>query len=250
MYDYNHFRTTKILLILSAMLVMFSMLTIAAFAQVPAQVDNFSLGGTFSQAGGDLNLGFLGGVPLEPINGHLAWFLQRDTSDGIVLSETLNAHIQGGVSKWGWELNLFSDALRDIDRELQQVEYGYFLQPPVLKLGAWNGIAGVGNAAQSREAVAAQTGLSGAELDAAVAGGTTLNWFGFVNLNHPGWDVDVSLKVLPRIDFSDAEVTGMVSTRFDLGKGFSFDVAYQSVYETERRKAFGTLMGALTWEHL
>ena len=90
------FQKTRKLWLLCAMafaLVMF----FGAFADagVPAEVSSLSLGGMFSQAGNDLNLGFIGGIPIEAINGHVAWFLQRGSSAEIVLSETLNAHIQG-----------------------------------------------------------------------------------------------------------------------------------------------------------
>ena len=68
-----------------------------------------------------------------------------------------------------------------------------------------------------------------------ITGGTTLNWFTFANLHHPVWDLDFSLKALPTLDFRQAEFTGTLATLFDLGKGFSFDVAYQGIYETERR---------------
>ena len=142
-----------------------------AFAGVPAQVSSVTLGGTFAQAGEDLNVGFVGGVPLDFMNGHVAWFLQRDTSGEIVLSETLNAHIQGGLAWRGWELNAFGDALRDVDRGLQQVQYGYFAQFPKYRFLGWEGTGGIGNAAQTREAVAAATGLEGAELEAAVITG-------------------------------------------------------------------------------
>ena len=92
------FQKTRKLWVWCAMafaLVMF--LGTLADAQVPAEVSSLSLGGTFSQAGEDLNLGFIGGIPIESINGHVAWFLQRGSSAEIVLSETLNAHIQGGL---------------------------------------------------------------------------------------------------------------------------------------------------------
>ena len=127
-------------------------------------------------------------IPIEAINGHVAWFLQRGSSAEIVLSETLNAHIQGGLMwKPGWELNAFGDALRDINRGLQQVQYGYFFQFPKYHFFGWEGTGGAGNAAQTREAVAATTGLAGAELEAAViTGGTTLNYFTFANMHHPG----------------------------------------------------------------
>ena len=107
----------------------------------------------------------------------------------------------------------------------------------------------MGNAAQTREAVAATTGLAGAELEAAViTGGTTLNYFTFANMHHPGLDLDFSLKGLTALDFSNTDITGTVSTSYDLGRGFSFDIAYQGVYETGRRKYFGSLLGAVTWE--
>ena len=239
----------RLLTLLMALAMMLAALYAPVYAQVPAEVSSLSLGGTFSQAGGDLNIGFLGGVPLDFMNGHVAWFAQRDTTGDIVLSETLEAHVEGGPSWRGWELLAFGDVLRDLDRGLQEVKTGYAVEMPEVSFGAWQGTAGAGNAARSREAVAAATGLEGADLEAAVvSGGASVHWYGYLNLHHPEWDVDVSLKALPKIDFSDAEFTGTLATRFDLGRGFSFDVAYKGIYETERRKFFGSLLGAVTWE--
>ena len=42
------------------------------FGQVPSEVKKTFVGGTLAQAGENLNIGFLGGVPLDTINGHVA----------------------------------------------------------------------------------------------------------------------------------------------------------------------------------
>ena len=68
------------------------------------------------------------------------------------------------------------------------------------------------------------------------------------SLHNAKLGLDFSLKSVPKLDFSDAEFTGVVSTSYDLGVGFSLNVAYQGVYETERRKYFGSLIAAVTWE--
>ena len=41
------------------------------------------------------------------------------------------------------------------------------------------------------------------------------------------------------------EITGTVATSWDLGRVFSFDVAYQGIYEWERQEYFGTFLGLL-----
>ena len=244
-----YYQKTRIYFWLATLVALLMFCGVMAYAQVPGQVSSLTLGGTFAQAGEDLNVGFVGGVPLDFMNGHVAWFLQRDTSGEIVLSETLNAHIQGGLAWRGWELNTFGDALRDVDRGLQQVQYGYFGQFPKYRFLGWEGTGGIGNAAQTREAVAAATGLAGAELEAAViTGGTTLNYFTFANLHHPGLDIDFSLKALTALDFSNTDFTGTIGTSYEFGRGFSFDIAYQGVYETQRRKYFGSLLGGISWE--
>ena len=214
----------------------------------PAEGSSLSLGGTFSQAGGDLNIGFQGGVPLDFMNGHVAWFAQRDTSGEVVLSETLQAHLEGAAGYHGWELVVFINGLRDIDRELQEAKLGYAVEVPEVSIGGWQGTVGAGNAARSREAVAASTGLAGKALDAAVvSGGQSLHWFGYMNLHHPsGWDF--SLKSLHDLNMRNPEITGTLATSWNLGRGFSFDIAYQGIYEWERREYFGTFLGAITWE--
>lgn len=237
----------KMRVFIIALLVVF-LVAVQVEAQVPSEVKKPFVGGMVSQAGDNLNIGWTGGLPINAINGHFAWFGQRDTSGDTVLSETLNLHITGGVPIRGWELNAYSDVLRDLDRELQQVQYGYFVQFPEYELMGWCGKGGVGNAAQTRDAIEAQTGLAGKELEAAIITGTSLNWFGFANLHHPLWDVDLALRVLPRLDFSDAEVTATVSSSFDLSDVLSFNVSYQAVFETERRKAFGTAIASFSYE--
>lgn len=62
-------RFLKLLMALVMMLAAFHALV---YVQVPTEVSSLSLGGTFSQAGEDLNIGFIGGVPIGPINGHIA----------------------------------------------------------------------------------------------------------------------------------------------------------------------------------
>lgn len=243
----------RFLTLLMAIAMMLAALYVPVYAQVPAEVSSLSLGGSFSHSGDELDFGFLGGVPLSFINGHVAWFALRSTHAGEVFSETLNAHLQGGYQWQGWELNGYGNVLRDIDRELQQVESGYFIQFPKYMILGWQGTGGAGNAAQTREAVAATTGLKDADLDVAVIqGGTRLLWFAFANLHHPVWDVDLALNAKPTLGFDEAEFSGTVMTSFDLGNlgqgSVSFDVSYQGVYETERRKYFSNLLGAITWE--
>lgn len=142
----------------------------------------------------------------------------------------------------------FIDGLRDIDRELQEAKLSYAVKVPEVSFGRWQGTVGAGNAAWSREAVAASTRLDGKGLDAAVvSSGQSLHCFGYVNIHHPGgWDL--SLKSLHDLDMRNPEVTGTVATSWDLGRGFSFDVAYQGIYEWERREYFGTFLRAITWE--
>ena len=123
----------------------------------------------------------------------------------------------------GWELNAFGDALRDINRGLQQVQYGYFFQFPKYHFLGWEGTGGAGNAAQTREAVAATTGLAGAELEAAViTGGTTLNYFTFANMHHPGLDLDFSLKGLTALDFSNTDIHNRTVPTILPGEGKDF----------------------------
>ena len=159
------FKTLMTWFVLLAVIVFWGMV---AHAQVPGEVSNLTLGGTFAQSGEDLNLGFIGGVPLDFMGGHFAWYVQRDTSGAIVLSETLNAHLEGGYKWRGWELVAFVDGLRDIDRGLQEAKTGYAVEVPEVSFGRWQGTVGAGNAARSRDALAAQTGLDGKALDAAV----------------------------------------------------------------------------------
>ena len=64
-----------------------------ADAGVPAEVSSLSLGGMFSQAGNDLNLGFIGGVPLDFMNGHAGLVSpERDECRYCVIRDTQCAY--------------------------------------------------------------------------------------------------------------------------------------------------------------
>ena len=218
----------------------------SVFAQLPSDVSQPSVAVTFAQAGDNLNIGALGGVPLKGVNGHFAWYGQRASEDGETLSETLQLHIEGGPEYKGWQGLIFGDVLRDVDRGLQEVKVGYSAELPKLTIHGWSGTAGLGNAARSRAAVAAATGKSGDDLEIAlIEGGVSAHWFGYVNLHHPnGWNV--SLKSLHDLDLKNPEITGSVATSYKLRDNLTFDVAYQGIYEVKRRKYFGSLLGAFT----
>ena len=217
------------------------------YGQLPTEVNEPSIAGTFAQSGENVTLGLIAGVPLEKINGHAALFAQQSMEGEETLAETINAYVQGGVKLRGFELNTFVDLLRNIDREVQQAQTGYFVQFPKYKVGNWEGAGGAGNVARTREALAAATGRSGADLEAAViTGGQSVNWFAFTNLTHPsGWNF--SFKSIKAIDLSSAELTGTIASSWAIANNFTFDVTYEGIYETERDKFFGSLLGAVTY---
>ena len=231
----------------TGLVILLMMCVVAVMAQLPTEVKEFSIAGTFAQSGDNVNLGLIAATPIEKINGHAAIFAQRDSAGEETLGETVNAYVQGGVKYRGFELNTFIDLLRNIDRELQQASSGYFVQFPKYRIGNWEGTGGAGNVARTREALAAATGKAGTDLEVAVVeGGQSVNWYAFTNLHHPsGWDF--SLKSLPEIDFSSAEFTGTIASSWEIGENFTFDVTYEGIYETERDKFFGSLLGAVTY---
>lgn len=233
----------KFLILLISVALLFSQ---SVFAHLPSDISQPSVAVTFGQAGDNLNLGALGGVPIDKINGHFAWYGQRASKAGETLSETLQLHIEGGPEFKGWQGLIFGDVLRDVDRGLQEVKVGYSAELPKLTIEGWSGTAGLGNAARSRAAVAAATGKSGDDLEIAlIEGGVSAHWFGYLNLHHPsGWNV--SLKSLHDLDLKNPEITGSVATSYKLRDNLTFDVAYQGIYEVERRKYFGSLLGAVT----
>ena len=232
---------------LYTLLVMMVIWVGVVYGQLPTEVNEPSIAGTFAQSGENVTLGLIAGVPIEQINGHAAVFAQRSMDGEETLAETINAYVQGGVKLRGFEVNTFVDLLRSIDREIQQAQTGYFVQFPKYKVGNWEGAGGAGNVARTREALAAATGRSGADLEAAViTGGQSVNWFAFTNLTHPsGWNF--SLKSLPTLDLSSAEFTGTIASSWAINRNFTFDVTYEAIYETERKKVFSSLLGAVTY---
>ena len=229
------------------LLVILMFCVVNVYGQLPSEVNEPSIAGTFAQSGENVTLGLIAGVPIEKINGHAALFAQRSMEGEETLAETINAYVQAGVEIKGFELNTFVDLLRNIDRGLQQAQSGYFVQFPKYKAGNWEGAGGAGNVARTREALAAATGKAGTDLEVAViTGGQSVNWYAFTNLTHPsGWNF--SLKSLPTLDLSSAEFTGTIASSWAIANNFTFDVTLEMIFETERKKVFNSLLGAVTY---
>ena len=56
------------------------------YGQLPTEVNEPSIAGTFAQSGENVTLGLIAGVPIEKINGHAALFAQRSMEGEETLS--------------------------------------------------------------------------------------------------------------------------------------------------------------------
>ena len=134
-------------------------------------------------------------VPYEKANGHIAGFVQRQTSDDVVISEIIAGEVQGGFDVGNFEIRGIIDLERDIDRGIGFGKtISYFVSPPSVKLLGITFDTGVGNYSEDVSV-----------LDAIGADENELS-FGFTSFIDAHWkSIRSTLVIEPELDFNDLQ---------------------------------------------
>ena len=175
-------------------------LLLAVTFNVNAQVgiDNVDTGRqsiTFSAAGQNTNsiTAITAASPIGLINGHGAIFMSRQTADDKVISEIVNAKVQGG---WKY-LKGFVEFERDIHRGIErEFKVGYVI-PVTAQLGPVTLIAGAGNHTANS---AFKRAVGQEKTDDPI----TVGWTTFLQADW--WKTSTTATAEPNIDFKSVQV--------------------------------------------
>ena len=144
MFSKTSFTTTKLILILTTLLIFALSVPILCFAQLPAEVDEPSIAGSYNNIAGNTAWGVSGAVPFghDNIKGHIAAIIQG--SPAVARGKY---HAEIGYSLNDWDLNLYMNGFgkkypgSDIGRINGT---GVALEFPEFDLGQFHATGGLG----------------------------------------------------------------------------------------------------------
>ncbi len=230
--SFNDFRNTKMWRIFTTLIVlMFSVITIAAFAEVPPEPDEKQVVVSFAQTGNNLTVGALIGVPFEreKLNGYAVLSGQHIHDDGETDATQRLGYLEAGVPLRSFEFNGFVKALTNSERDLdRQIDYGYFIQLPKIRIErgqfgrrSWVFSAGFGNFARNE--------IAELEVDAH----TSFNWKAFVRALHSS-GLSLQFETTSAVDFSDPEYSLTPSTSIEVFDQVNVDLSAVIIHADER----------------
>ena len=163
--------------------------------------------------------------PLKRINGWGGAYLSRQTADGMVVSETANAHIQGGFKVRNIGIEAYSSATRDKWRAIDfALETGYFIRPGTF---TWNDITfsgGAGNYTERRD-TDEEIGRDKNDIS------TTFGWVMFVSGK---WkNVSGVVRYKPSLDFAEERIEASASINQPLTDQLGIGFTTQATAEAE-----------------
>lgn len=230
--DFNHFRNTKLCLLWTTLLVvMFALITMVAFAEVPPEPDEKQIVFSFAQTGDNMTVGAMLGLPFhrEKLNGYAVLSGQHVHDDGETDATQRLGYLEAGVPIKNFEVNGFVKALRNSERDLErQIDYGYFIQLPTFTIERgtfrkryWVLSAGFGNFARHEiEELAAEAQ-------------TSFNWKAFVRAGHSS-GLSVQFETTSASDFSDREYSLTPSTSIEVFDRVNVDLSAVIIHADEQ----------------
>lgn len=157
-------------------------------------------------------------------NGWLGLFLQQGTTDGEVVSDIRNAHLETGIKtkRKGLTLNVFYDQTSDRERGIgKQRQIGGFVRQETQIKGR-EVTFGVGNFA---EAESVRSDLELKDTDDVFLS----RWLAYLSTTIG--DIDILLRFTPAFDFRDQQLT--LEPRYDYQLAKNLDLVVSSVVEVD-----------------
>ena len=163
--------------------------------------------------------------PIENANGWAGAYVSRQVADGMVVSETLNGHLQGGFAVRGVGVEAYIEATRDKWRMIDlAIETGYFIRPGTF---TWNAITFSGGAGNYTERRDADEAIGRDKTDAS----TTFGWLAFVSAK---WrNVSGVLRFKPSLDFEEEVIAGSLSFNHELTETVSLGITTQATIDSQ-----------------
>ena len=177
---------------------------------------------TFSVAGQNANstTAITVGSPIDRINGHGAIFLSRQTADAKVVSEIVNAKVQGG---WKY-LQGFVEFERDIHRGIKrEFKVGYVV-PVTAQFGPVTLIAGAGNHTANS---AFKRAVGQEEADDPISVG----WTTFLQADW--WKTSSTVTAEPDISFKSVQLEAEASIRHAIAENFQIGATVIGQFDSD-----------------
>ena len=195
----------------------------AFYGDIAHDRENFTLGvaGQNGNQVGSLTALF----PLKSIGGWAGLYASRQTADGMTVSETYNAHIQGGVDVKGVGIEAYASSTRDKWRAIDlSIETGYFIRPGTFTWNANTFSGGAGNYTERRDL--------DDEIDRDASDQTTT--FGWVSFVSAKWkNLSGVLRYKPSLDFADEKIEGSLSFNQELNDELSLSISTLSTLDSQ-----------------
>lgn len=164
-------------------------------------------------------------LPLKKINGWVGTYVSRQTADGMVTSETVNAHLQGGFRFGSVGVEAYAETTRDKWRAIDlAIETGYFVRPAVY---TWQSITisgGAGNYTERRD-VDEEIGRDADDVS------LTFGWIAFVSAKWKNLSGVVRYK--PSFHFEETVVESSLSFNHTLSDQAAVGITTQSIFDTQ-----------------
>ena len=163
--------------------------------------------------------------PIKRANGWAGAYVSRQVADEMVVSETLNAHIQGGFKVRAVGVEAYASATRDKWRAIDlALETGYFVRPGTY---TWNDVTFSGGAGNYTERRDEDEAIGRDKADAS----TTFGWLAFVSAKYR--NVSGVLRYKPSLDFEERRVEASLAFNHDLTDNVAFGIATQSILDSQ-----------------
>ena len=199
-------------------MILLMMLAMPAIAQLDT-IDANDQFISFSLAGQNTNstTAVTAATPVNEINGHAAAYVARQTANDEVVSEVINAEIEG---QWKF-LEGFIVGERDIHRGIHlKLQSGYRLTPGEYKYGLATITGGAGN-------YTANTTDDTPNAEAEI----TFGWTSYVQLDI--WKTSTTMTIEPKIDFGDYQADIESTLRHALDQNFEVGVTAKGYFASD-----------------
>ena len=193
------------------------------YGDIATDKESFTLGIAGQNANQITSLTAL--FPIKNANGWAGAYVSRQVADEMVVSETLNGHLQGGFRVRGAGVEAYIEATRDKWRMIDlAIETGYFIRPGTW---TWNDVTfsgGAGNYTERRT----EDAEIGREADDA---STTFGWLAFVSAK---WkNVSGVVRYKPSLDFAEERIESSLSINHEITNEVGIGFTTQSIVDAE-----------------
>ena len=156
-------------------------------------------------------------------SGWLGLFGEQQTIEGIIESQVINAHIQGGFNIRGFGIECFYDFERNDHKGIAgQSQIGAFIRPGIYQVQGVEISGGVGNFLENTSARE--------DLGLKVGDPNVIRWLGYMSSEFR--NVALLTRVTPEIDLSDFQVSIEPTVNFDLDERISLVLGGTAEYES------------------